>query len=204
MALKPAVFLDKDGTLVYNVPYNVDPAKVVLRPGAGAALALLQRRGYRLILVSNQPGLAHGLFEDGALERVWARIGELLSPYGVVLDGIYSCPHHPAGTVPDLARACGCRKPAPGMLLQAAREHGLDLQRSWLIGDILDDLEAGRRAGCRSILLDVGSETEWRNGPFRHPHFVAASLTEAAADILAHDFLAMEREPRADLLRWTD
>ncbi|CAI10064.1 HAD-superfamily hydrolase [Aromatoleum aromaticum EbN1] len=184
MALNAAVFIDKDGTLIHDVPYNVDPTKVRLRDGAGEALARLQRHGYHLILVTNQPGVALGLFEPDALEAVWAAIAALLSPYGVVFDAIYHCPHHPQGTDARFTGQCECRKPEPGLLLQAAQDHRLDLQRSWLIGDILDDVEAGRRAGCRTVLLAVGSETEWRRGPMREPHLVASSLAEAVDGIL--------------------
>lgn len=204
MALSPAVFLDKDGTLVHDVPYNADPTKVRLRHDAGSALASLQRRGYRLVLVSNQPGLARGMFLETALDRIWAAMADALSPYGVVLDGIYYCPHHPDGTVPELTRPCDCRKPAPGLLLRAAEELDLDLSRSWLIGDILDDIEAGRRAGCRTILLDVGSETEWRSGSYRQPDRVAASLTEAAAEIIAAESSpATQGDAPPETAKWT-
>lgn len=186
MALSAAVFIDKDGTLIHDVPYNVDPERVRLREDAGEALARLQQNGYRLILVSNQSGIALGLFEPDALDAVWARIAVVLSDHGVVLDAIYHCPHHPDGTHPRYAGPCACRKPEPGLMMQAAREHGLDLARSWLIGDILDDIEAGHRAGCRTVLLDVGSETEWRAGPLRTSDYVAGNLSEAADEILAH------------------
>lgn len=178
----PAVFLDKDGTLIHDRPYNVDPARIRLRDGAGPALARLRAHGYRLVLVTNQPGIARGLFPPAALESVWAALAAALAPHGVALDAIYHCPHAPVG---GPAGACECRKPRPGLLLRAAREHGLALERSWMIGDILDDVEAGRRAGCRTILLDVGAETTWREGSWRRPHVVVASLAAAAAEILA-------------------
>ncbi|NMG36785.1 HAD-IIIA family hydrolase [Azoarcus sp. TTM-91] len=181
----PAVFIDKDGTLIHDLPYNVDPARVRLREDAGPALARLRQAGYRLVLITNQAGLAHQKFEEAALLPVWDILASLLGLYGVTLDAIYYCPHHPQGSHPEFGRGCDCRKPAPGLLLRAAREHRLDLPRSWFIGDILDDVEAGHRAGCRTVLLDVGSETEWRSSPLRRPDRVAASLTEAAADILA-------------------
>lgn len=186
MALNAAVFIDKDGTLIHDVPYNVDPERVQLREDAGDALARLQRHGYRLVLVSNQSGIALGLFEPDALDAVWARIALALSDHGVVLDGIYHCPHHPEGSDARYAGSCDCRKPQAGLMIQAAREHGLDLSRSWMIGDILDDIEAGHRAGCRTVLLDVGSETEWRAGPLRTSDFVVGNLSEAADEILAH------------------
>lgn len=184
MALNAAVFIDKDGTLVHDVPYNTDPSRVRLRADAGPALARLQEHGYRLVLVTNQPGVALGLFPPDALDGVWKKIAAELSRYGVVLDAIVHCPHHPEGTEARYRRTCECRKPAPGLLLQAARTHDLDLRRSWMIGDILDDIEAGRRAGCRTVLLAVGSETEWRHGLLREPDIVATSLTEAVEGIL--------------------
>ena len=168
-----AVFLDKDGTLVENVPYNVDPARVALTAGAREAVARLARGGYRVIVVSNQPGAGLGLFPEDALQAVEAKLRELLP----ALDGFYYCPHAPA-------QGCGCRKPAAGLLERAAREQGITLAGSWMVGDILDDIEAGRRAGCRTVLLDVGNETEWRLDAARRPDHVAATLPEAA-DIIA-------------------
>lgn len=199
----PAVFLDKDGTLLHDVPYNVDPARLRLRADAGPALALLRRNGYRLVLVSNQAGVALGRFDEAALPPLWRALGEALAPWGVTLDGIYYCPHHPKGCVPAYTRHCDCRKPAPGLLQRAALELGLDLARSWFIGDILDDVEAGRRAGCRTVLLDVGSETEWISTPMRHPDHVVASLTEAAFTLLADEALRVAPEGVAEQPQWT-
>lgn len=190
MALRPAVFIDKDGTLVHNVPHNVDVGRIRLREDAGPALARLSRQGFALVLVTNQPGIAAGLFDESSLAAVWDELAEQLAQDGVGLDAIYYCPHHPDGTDPRYAYPCNCRKPEPGLLLRAADEHGIDLRHSWLIGDILDDVEAGRRAGCQTVLLDVGSETEWRISPWRQPHFVAPTLTEAAERIAAHPLQA--------------
>lgn len=172
MAVSKAVFVDKDGTLVENVPYNVDPARIALTRNAAEALREIAARGYRLIVVSNQPGAALGFFEEEALQAVETRLRELVP----ALDGFYYCPHRPDA-------GCACRKPAPGLLERAAREHGLALRDCWMVGDILDDIEAGRRAGCRTILLDNGNETQWRPGEARRPHHVAADLGEAAAII---------------------
>lgn len=185
IAPRPAVFLDKDGTLLHDVPFNVDPERVRLREGAGRALAQLAGAGHALVLVTNQSGIALGRFAARALGPVWQRIDRLLAVSGARLDAIYHCPHHPDGAASEYARACACRKPQPGLLLQAARDLDLDLARSWMVGDILDDVEAGHRAGCRTVLLDVGSETEWLRGPSRVPHAVAGSLTEAAEVILS-------------------
>lgn len=185
-----AVFIDKDGTLIDNVPYNVDPELIRLSPGAGEALALLKRRGFRLFVVSNQSGVARGYFPESAVEGVKARLAELLAEYGVALDGFYYCPHHPQGTVEDYACSCECRKPMPGMLLAAAREGGVNLKRSWMVGDILDDVEAGHRAGCRSVLIDNGNETEWESSPLRKPDHSAADMLDAANAIIATSLTA--------------
>lgn len=180
--MKRAVFVDKDGTLVHDVPYNVDPQRIALRHDAGTALRALQDVGYALILVSNQAGVALGRFPETALEPVWETITEQLAAHGVTLTATYYCPHHPDGQG-EYARACECRKPAAGMLTRAAADHGLDLATSWMIGDILDDVEAGHRAGCRAALLDVASETEWRLTPVRVPDLIAADLTSASRHI---------------------
>jgi histidinol-phosphate phosphatase family protein len=182
-----AVFLDKDGCLVVDVPYNVDPEKIRLTPGAAEGLAALHAAGYALVVVSNQSGVARGLFPASALAGVERRLRELLAAAGAPPAGFYWCPHHPHGRVADYAVACGCRKPAPGLLVGAAADLGLDLARSWMVGDILDDVEAGRRAGCRTVLLVPGGETEWRDGPDRRPHYTAADLAAAARLILAAD-----------------
>lgn len=187
-----AVFLDKDGTLIEDVPYNVDPARIRLTPNAAAGLWLLAQQGFRLIVVSNQAGVALGYFPESALRGVEARLRDLLADAGVALDGFYYCPHRVGGSAPAYAIACDCRKPAPGMLLRAAREHKLDLARCWLVGDILDDIEAGRRAGCRALLLDNGHETEWRLTPARQPHEIAPDLLAAAQSILARERAPVE------------
>src|SRR5262245_58881112 len=180
-----AVFIDKDGTLVEDVPYNVDPERIRLMPGAGAGLRALHTAGYRLVIVSNQSGVARGYFPEEALAPVEQRLRELLNAEGVPLAGFYYCPHHPEGAVPAYAVVCNCRKPAPGLIVRAAQEQEIDLARSWFLGDILDDVEAGRAAGCRTILIENGHETEWVLTPPRQPHYRAADLTGAANLILA-------------------
>lgn len=180
--MTPAVFLDKDGTLVHDRPYNADPARLRLRAGVGVALARLQAAGFRLILASNQPGIALGLFSEADLAAVEDELARQLAPHGVRLDAAYYCPHRPAPA--GEASPCACRKPQPGLLRRAALEHGIDLRRSWMVGDILDDVEAGHAAGCRSVLLDVGSETEWCDGAGRRPDFVARDFAEVVAGIL--------------------
>ncbi len=176
----PAVFLDKDGTLIDDVPYNVDPARVQLAPTAAEALPILHAAGYQLVVVSNQSGVARGLFNEAALDGIRRRLHDLLAELDVPLAGFYYCPHHPEGSVPAYATACACRKPQPGLLRRAAAELDIDLAKSWLVGDILDDIEAGRRAGCRTVLIDNGNETEWHITPLRLPNFVVPHLAGAA------------------------
>ncbi|TCG01390.1 HAD family hydrolase [Paraburkholderia strydomiana] len=178
--LRPAVFLDKDGTLLEDVPYNIDPSLMRLAPGAREALTLLATQPFELLVISNQSGVALGKFPRAALKNVEAQLTHMFAESGAMFSGAYWCPHHPDGTVAPYSTACDCRKPAPGLLLRAAREHRLDLARSWFIGDILDDVEAGNRAGCRTILLDNGHETEWIEGAQRVPTARAADLHEAA------------------------
>ena len=186
-AIGRAVFLDKDGTLIDDVPYNVDPAKIRLATGAAEGLARLHAAGYALFVVSNQSGVARGLFPVSALDAVEDRLRRLVADAGAELAGVSFCPHHPEGTECRYARDCDCRKPAPGMILRKARERGVDLARSWMVGDILDDVEAGHRAGCRTVLIDNGNETEWIVTPERRPDHTAADLADAARRIMAAD-----------------
>ncbi|MBD2091732.1 HAD family hydrolase [Microcoleus sp. FACHB-1515] len=179
-----AIFLDKDGTLIEDVPYNVDPDRIRLCQGAIEGLRSLHAVGYKLIVISNQSGIARGYFPARALMNVEQRLQKLLD---VSLSGFYYCPHHPGGTVDEFAIECDCRKPKPGMLLQAAKDHDIDLARSWFIGDILNDVEAGRTAGCRTILIDNGNETEWILKRSRLPNHIVANLTEAARIVTAID-----------------
>lgn len=180
----PAVFLDKDGTLVRDLPFNDDPRRVELLPGVGEGLRALADAGYRLYVVSNQSGVGRGLMTEEGLRATLARAVELIAAEGVEIDGVYVCRHHPDSIIPRLRRECACRKPKPGLVLRAAREHGVDLSSSWLIGDILHDIEAGNRAGCRTVLV-TGGETEWKTGPYRTPECIVNGLRNAV-DVVLH------------------
>ncbi|MCF6407880.1 HAD family hydrolase [Chitinophaga filiformis] len=182
--MRRAVFIDKDGTLISNVPYNADPDKIVLEQGAVEGLRLLQERGYALIVVSNQAGIAHGYFREEEMQPVIAKVSQLLSEAGIALDGFYYCPHHPAGKITPYAISCDCRKPLPGMLLRAAKEMDIFLPESWMIGDILNDVEAGNRAGCQSVLLNNGNETVWEMNEHNEPAYIANDLRDAAQFIV--------------------
>jgi D-glycero-D-manno-heptose 1,7-bisphosphate phosphatase len=188
--MNKAVFWDKDGTLIPDIPYNVDPARITLYPDAGESLSRLRDAGFKLIVISNQAGVAQGRFPEMALEGVWNRLTELLRPFGAEPDAFYYCPHYPTGSVKAYAQSCQCRKPEPGLLLQAAREHQIHLKSSWMVGDILNDVEAGNRAGCQTMLLERGNETEWLINPYRLPTTRARSLREATNYILAQEEIA--------------
>lgn len=181
---RAAVFLDKDGTLLENVPYNVDPEKMRFAPRVASGLRRLQRLDLPLIVITNQPGVALGLFGPQALDAVERRLAVMFARCGCRLDGFYACPHHVRGKVPAFSCACLCRKPMPGLLNRAAADHHIDLRNSWMVGDILDDIEAGSRAGCRTILIDNGNETEWvrtsQNAWLRTPDHSVADLDIAA------------------------
>lgn len=149
-ARERALLLDRDGTLIVDVGYPRDPTRVELLPGAAAALAAARRAGYKLVIVSNQSGVARGLIRPEEARAVQARVEALFAAEGVTFDGAYFCFHSPD-------EGCGCRKPAPGMLLQAARELGLDLARCVMIGDKVSDVEAGVAAGCTSLYFGEGT-----------------------------------------------
>lgn len=187
-----AVFLDKDGTLVEDIPYNVDPDRVRLMEGALEGLRLLQNYGYDLIVVTNQSGVARGFFDEQDVHWMMRRLSDLLASKGIFLKGYYYCPHHPEGKFSKYAVDCFCRKPQPGMLYQAALERHIRLSDSWMIGDILHDVEAGNRAGCKTILLNNDHETEWKLTTSRRPKFIVRDLAEAAQAIVSDNRVGME------------
>jgi len=175
--MNKAVFIDKDGTLIKDVPYNVKPELIEFEEDAFESLRGLQQMGYKVIIISNQPGVALGYFKEEELKKVEEKIKDLLAENKVHLDGFYYCPH-------DENDNCECRKPKPGLILMAAKNQGIQLSRSWMIGDILNDVEAGNRSYCKSILIDNGNETEWVWSRYRKPNFIAKNLKAAAEIIL--------------------
>jgi D-glycero-D-manno-heptose 1,7-bisphosphate phosphatase len=188
---RPAAFLDRDGTLnefapdpdsgVPESPLRV--ADVRLIEGAADAARQLAHAGFALVCVSNQPAAAKGKVSLEGLLAVHERVLELLREEGVHLDASRLCLHHPEGVVPELSGPCDCRKPAPGMLLDAAEELGLDLASSWMLGDTDSDVLAGHAAGCRAVLIEHPGSAHKRAGGAR-PDLVASSLADAAAQLL--------------------
>lgn len=174
-----AVFLDRDGTLIEDLGYLDDPDQVRVLPGAAEAVRTFRALGFRVIIVSNQSGVARGLFDEQTLTAVHDRAAGLLAQEGADLDAAYYCPFlaGPEAAVAEYRVDSSLRKPQPGMLLQAAEEHELDLAASWMIGDALSDVEAGVRAGCSTILLDPQPRDSY--GHLKPTH-VVATLAEAA------------------------
>lgn len=187
--MNKAVFLDKDGTLVQNVEYNVKTEKVVLMPGVASSLKELKEEGYLLIIITNQSGIARGLFDEQAIRNVGIYLKKLLSLWRVELDGFYFCPHHIDGKVKEFAVDCDCRKPKPGMLYQAAFDHDIDLQNSWMIGDIIGDVQAGKQAGCRTILFSQGKEIEFIPDDDSLPDATASRWSQVSEIILRKEEL---------------
>ncbi|MCA9847609.1 MAG: HAD family hydrolase [Dehalococcoidia bacterium] len=191
------VFLDKDGTLLEDIPYNVDPQRMRLAPLGDRALRLLAEYDCRVVVVSNQSGVARGYFSESSLERVEDWLRTVFRRFGVDFAGFYYCPHHPEGDVAEFAIECDCRKPGDGMLRRAAADLGIDLSEAWMVGDILDDVEAGNRAGCRTILIDNDNETEWRLSTLRWPTVVVRNLESAARAIVDDIVTHSARRPRS-------
>jgi D-glycero-D-manno-heptose 1,7-bisphosphate phosphatase len=176
-----AVFLDRDNTIIDDPGYVADPNQVQLLSGAAEAIRRLNEAGYRVVVVTNQSGIARGLLTEDQLQDIHLQLKTLLEEQDARLDGIYYCPYleGPEAIVPEYRRSSRLRKPAPGMLEQAAQELHLDLDYSWMIGDSLSDVQAGRAAGCRTILLGESKEVEDSD----RPDHVARNLV-AAADII--------------------
>lgn len=171
--MNKAIFIDKDGTLIPDIPYNVNPELITISADAIEGLKKLHNSGYLLVIISNQSGISKGYFEPEALRKVENKLKSLLRAENIKLSGFYFCPHQPQDS-------CDCRKPKPGLILKAAQELEIDVSQSWMIGDILNDVEAGNRAGCNTILIDNGGETEWLEGEYRHPSFLARNINQSA------------------------
>jgi D-glycero-D-manno-heptose 1,7-bisphosphate phosphatase len=172
--MNKAVFLDRDGVINRKAPegqYITRWAEMQFLPHIAEAIALFKRSGFLVILATNQRCVAKGLITEADLQELHARMQKQLKGSGAVIDAIYYCPH-------ESSPVCECRKPAPGMLLNAAQEHDIDLAASWMVGDSTHDVEAGKRAGCKTALL--GPQAQERDGA----DVIASSLFEAARQIV--------------------
>src|SRR5688572_5808918 len=193
---RPAVFFDRDNTLIACDGYLGDPSKVALVEGAPEAVARARALGYATVVVSNQSGVARGMYDEAAVHAVNARMDELLEEQNpaAVIDRHEFCPYHPEGTVSQYRVDSDMRKPKPGMILCAADKLALDLSRSWLIGDTPRDIEAGKAAGCRTILFqspDLAASPAAAEASNAQPDATVTSLKEAV------DFIESHRPPDA-------
>ncbi len=178
-----AVFIDRDGTLTEEVGYVNHPKRLRLLPRSAEAIRRLNRSGVKAVMVTNQSGVARGYFTEEVLQAVNEALVSQLKVEGAYLDGLYVCVHHPTVGEPPYRAACACRKPEPGLLTRAAADLGLDLSRSWTVGDKISDVLAGRRAGTGSILVLTGyglGEWEFRRSRWpTKPDHVAEDLLAA-------------------------
>jgi len=193
-----AIFLDRDGTLIEDAGYLRDPDQVKMLPGAAEAMRRFAAAGYRLILVSNQSGIARGTISEDDLRAVHARMEALLAERGAKMDGYCYCPYlgGPEARIDRYRRDSDLRKPHPGLLLQAACEHLIDLSRSWMIGNSAVDVEAGHRAGCRTILVRGERSETVAVGVV--PHFTVNGLMEAA-EIVEREPIRLAQSDRSDV-----
>jgi D-glycero-D-manno-heptose 1,7-bisphosphate phosphatase len=189
--LSRAAFLDRDGVIIEDVDWLIQPGQIRVLPGVPQALRRLAQAGFRLIVATNQPVVARGLATEAQLETLHAAVAAQLTAAGAPpLDRFYFCPHHPNATLPAYRVICDCRKPRPGLLLRAARDFRLDLRASFMIGDRPTDIAAGAAAGCRTILVQTGKhllppiQTADPMDPGLKPDWTCADLSAAAEWIL--------------------
>lgn len=192
---RPAVFLDRDGTINEEVGYIHDAENLRLIAGAAEAIRRLNEAGLLAILTTNQSGPARGYYPESHIGTLHQRLNDLLLEEGALLDDLYYCPHHPEGVDPRFTKACRCRKPETGMVDEAVAKHDIDRSRSYVIGDKATDVELGQKAGCKAILLTSGYGERVLAGEYQwqvKPDFVAPNLAAAVDWLLADLELANE------------
>ncbi len=198
MEPRPALFLDRDGTLIREVPYISSAHQVQILPGVAEALGVLKKAGLLVIVISNQSGIARGLLDGGNLLRIQRLIGEELARTGAAVDGWYHCPHHPSVGVAPERRRCRCRKPLPGLLERAAEDFELDWERSVGVGDDVRDLQAYAAKRMPSVLVGTGKGRDARQRLAelgKDPDLYCAHLAEAIPWILRHTVQRPSRAP---------
>jgi D-glycero-D-manno-heptose 1,7-bisphosphate phosphatase len=187
--MKPAVFIDRDGTMSEEVGYINHPERFRLFPYAAAAIKHLNENGWLAIVTTNQAGVARGYFDEEMIRTVHERMTQELETRGARLDGIYYCAHHPSVGNPPYRLDCDCRKPKPGLITRAARDLDINLDQSWMAGDRYSDIEMARNAGVKSAFVMSGyGRGEWehqRQSWTQQPDFVAENLLEAVERIVS-------------------
>lgn len=180
-----AVFLDRDGVITQEPPYYAHrPDQLTVIPRAGDAIRLLNEHGFRVVIVSNQSGIGRGYYREEDAESFNRALGEELTKCCAHIDAIYMCPHYPEGAIEKYRIVCDCRKPEPGLLLRARNDLKIDVSRSFMIGDKLSDIEAGKRAGCQTILVRTGQGEEQLKSNSIECSYVAVDLYDASEYIL--------------------
>lgn len=189
--MNKAVFLDRDGTVNEEVGYLRDLGKLRLLPGAGLAVRRLNEAGFKVVLVTNQSGVARGYFPESLVHETHALLDEMLKQYGARIDAVYYCPHHPTAGNSSYTMNCECRKPMTGLIDKAVKELHIDSSRSYMVGDKWSDVELGQRAGVHTVLVlsgfapdDPGNKRPER---LNEPDFIAHGLREAAEWIIIQD-----------------
>jgi D-glycero-D-manno-heptose 1,7-bisphosphate phosphatase len=184
--LNKAVFLDRDGTIIEDTGYISAPEEVKFIPGAIEAVKKLNQAGYKVIIISNQSGVARGILNEAMLQSIDKTMHRKILNGGAHIDGSYYCPHHPEHGVYPYRQYCECRKPHPGLIKKATREHEIDLSKSFMVGDKATDIETGKRAGVKTLFVLSGRGAEETKELKEKPDHLADNLPEAAEWILKH------------------
>jgi len=178
-----AVFIDRDGTLNEEVNYLSQAEKVRILPNAIEGIKLLKEAGFKIIVISNQSGVARGYFTEEDVQLINSKINELIMQSGANIDGFYYCPHHPEGAVDKYRRVCQCRKPESSLFLQAAAQKNIDIKKSFIVGDKLSDIQMSESLGARAILLLTGYGPQEREKYCSESHFTLHYIAEDLLDV---------------------
>jgi len=182
--MSKAVFMDRDGTIIEDVGYLNHPGAIQFIPGSIEAIKMLNAAGYKVIVITNQAGVARGLISENMLQTIDKTLHKWLLSGGAHLDGIYYCPHHPEHGYYPYRQVCECRKPHPGLIKRAQKDFDIDLSQSYMIGDKATDIEAGQKVGVKTIMVLSGHGTEEKGKLKNAPDQFAANLLEAVKQIL--------------------
>lgn len=182
--MNKAVFLDRDGTIIEDVGYMNSPEQIQFIPGSIEAIKKLKEAGYKVVVITNQAGIARGLITEDMLQTIDKVLHKWILNGGTHLDGIYYCPHHPEHGVYPYKQVCECRKPHPGLIRKAQKDLNIDLSQSFMIGDKATDVEAGKRAGTKTIFVMTGRGKNEKEKIVEKPDHIAENLNQAVNWIL--------------------
>lgn len=174
-----ACFLDRDGVLIEEGNYLSSPSGVVIFSETIQALKILRENGFKVIVITNQGGVAKGYYKEKSISEVHKEIDCQLIKFGLKVDKYYYCPHHPEGTVKKYSITCKCRKPSPGLIFDAVKDFDIDISKSFLIGDKISDIEAAQKAGCEGILVRTGHGLEYIEKAKKKNIIIAENILEA-------------------------